>query len=67
MATWHEVRAAKVKMDAAEAALRTFQEGPHQYRSEDRMQHRKLTDELLLSITDYLDTFTSFNAEHTSS
>ena len=67
MATWHDVRAAKVKMDAAEAALRAFLEGPRQRRSEERIQHKQLTNELQLSISYYLETFTIFNEEQASS
>ena len=67
MTTWYDVKAAKDNMDAAEAALRAFLEGPHQHRSEDRIQHRQLSDELQLSISDYLETFTIFNQEQAPS
>ena len=67
MTTWYDVKAAKDKMDAAEATLCAFLEGPRQDRSEDRIQHRQLSDELQLLISDYLETFTIFNQEQASS
>ncbi len=67
MTNWYDVKAAKDKMDAAEAALCAFLEGPRQHRSEDKIQHRQLSDELQLSISDYLETFTIFNQEQASS